>query len=523
MTKRILALLFAAVMLFSFAACGGEDASSDNTDAINNDNSFVNENGDFVFRGTGENIPALGTPEKQLDAQAIYNSMTYVPEMFWGDYGLKGGSAAEEQFGKDYKYAERTIQGEAQNLTVLPMRIKAGADTFNHVLATIEGYNWCEVYFMRKYNDGDVYLDFVSCAYEIEDNKLLIYPLDKYEYDKDTEKVTFAVSEKAIGEYEFSFRGRELTLKAGDESVTLITALDPYREYDYFFVDHYCEVDSPRIGNFDLFHFSGNYDESGESRFQLEKPDDIVNAYEDCIAVLGQDGLFTFTCDVDGVLKTYQYVYFYCGDDGVIFTDGETNYLYTMDYSEKNKWGVKTYLSEDQTGKLDALSEAEIEEIAKKTDDLMADLEKAFNDAGISVTVDSATGEMAMNASVLFDGDSAVLKDAGKDLLNKFTKAYTEIAFSEKYDGFIQKTLVEGHTAPVAGDTYEDGYPLSVERAENVLNYCVSKDTGVDTTKLASALEAVGCSNVQPVKDAQGNVDMDASRRVSFRFIINIG
>lgn len=82
--------------------------------------------------------------------------------------------------------------------------------------------------------------------------------------------------------------------------------------------------------------------------------------------------------------------------------------------------------------------------------------------------------------------------------------------------------MIEGHTAPVSGSTYESGLPLSEQRANNVKNYCVSSETGVDTSKLAANLEATGLSNSKPVYDNSGKVDMAASRRVSFRFIINL-
>ena len=172
--------------------------------------------------------------------------------------------------------------------------------------------------------------------------------------------------------------------------------------------------------------------------------------------------------------------------------------------------------------KLDELTDSQLEAIVEKKENLMEDLAKAFNDAGIKVTVDEKSGELAMDSSVLFGGDSAVLTTEGKTFLNKFVDVYTSIVFSDKYEGFVSKTMVEGHTAPVSGSTYESGLPLSEQRANNVKDYCVSSETGVDTSKLATNLEAIGYSNSKPVKDANGNVDMAASRRVSFRFIINL-
>ena len=82
--------------------------------------------------------------------------------------------------------------------------------------------------------------------------------------------------------------------------------------------------------------------------------------------------------------------------------------------------------------------------------------------------------------------------------------------------------MVEGHTAPVAGSTYESGLALSKERADNVKAYCLSSDTGVDVSKLSSSFEAVGLSNSKPVYGADGEVNMEACRRVSFRFIVDI-
>ncbi len=169
-----------------------------------------------------------------------------------------------------------------------------------------------------------------------------------------------------------------------------------------------------------------------------------------------------------------------------------------------------------------SLSDTQKQSLVEKTEDLFKDLITTFSEVGLDVKINQSTGEIAMDATVLFGGDSAELTSEGKEFLNKFLKAYTSIIYNEKYDGFIAKTMVEGHIAPVSGTTYEGGMPLSEKRAENVKNYCLSSETGVDTSKLAPTLETVGYSQSRPVYDADGNVDIEASRRVSFRFIVNI-
>lgn len=168
------------------------------------------------------------------------------------------------------------------------------------------------------------------------------------------------------------------------------------------------------------------------------------------------------------------------------------------------------------------VSGAQLEGVLKKKNDLFDDLSAAFANEGIAVTVNKENGEIALDSSVLFGGDSAELTADGKAFLNKFIKAYTTVAFSDKYEGFISKTMVEGHTAPLAGSTYASGLQLSEERALNVKNYCLSAETGVDVSKISKSLEDVGYSNSKPIYGANGEVDLAASRRVSFRFIVNV-
>lgn len=168
------------------------------------------------------------------------------------------------------------------------------------------------------------------------------------------------------------------------------------------------------------------------------------------------------------------------------------------------------------------VSGAQLKDVVTKKANLFDDLIAAFETEGIAVTVNKENGEIALDSSVLFGGDSAELTASGKTFLNKFIKAYTTVAFSEKYEGFISKTMVEGHTAPVKGSTYASGLQLSEERALNVKNYCLSAETGVDVSKISKSLENVGYSNSQPVYDKDGKVNMAASRRVSFRFIVNV-
>jgi len=187
--------------------------------------------------------------------------------------------------------------------------------------------------------------------------------------------------------------------------------------------------------------------------------------------------------------------------------DSESYYIYA-----KFNGGANVYLATSTNG---------FKSVTDKKADLLDDLSTAFQAEGLTVTVNRQTGEIAMDASVLFGGDSAELTAEGKAFLDKFIKAYNSVAFSAKYENFISKTMIEGHTAPVAGSTYASGLSLSEERAANVKAYILSGETGVDLSAKADAFEDVGMSNSQPVYNEDGTVNMDASRRVSFRFLVN--
>lgn len=195
------------------------------------------------------------------------------------------------------------------------------------------------------------------------------------------------------------------------------------------------------------------------------------------------------------------------------------------DYDSISRNALAYYVYAKYDGGADVylvVSGAQLKEVIEKKNRLFDDLSAAFAKEGINVTVNKDNGEIALDSSVLFGGDSAALTADGKVFLNKFIKAYTTVAFGGQYDGFISKTMVEGHTAPIEGSTYASGLQLSEERAANVKTYCLSSDTGVDVSKIKKSLDDVGYSNSKPVYGADGKVNLAACRRVSFRFIVNV-
>lgn len=507
---RIVSLIIIAVSLFSFAAC------TDNKGASKGSPEGNAETG-YVFRGKRSDAPAveLGTPEVALNPDEVYSKVTYIPEMFYGNYRLLGGEEAEDKFASETDYMEFKKEEKTLQLSTLPFGMRAGKMNLGHVVAYIEGYEWMQLSFMNKTETGS-YLTTLMCAYSIEGNKISFKPLDSWTVD-DNDKIDYVFTDYVL-EYEFSFNGRNITLKQGNKSVTMTTGLAAVEDTVYFYTDLYAKSGSELLDGIDGLNFY--YDITNPDTYFYVKDVNGETVYNP-VGRIEENGLFTFTVPWEEGTKTYQFVYFYGARDGFVLTDGENTYLFTETYSERNYNDLKKYTSEDQTDRINELSETELEAIVEKKDNLLDEMVEAFNNKGISVKVDKVTGELQMDSSVLFGGDSAVLTDDGKALLDEFIKVYNEIVFSEKYDGFISKTMVEGHIAPVAGVTFDDGLPLSLQRAENVKNYCVQKDG--ENSRLDEMLEVKGMSNSKPVLDETGEVDMAASRRVSFRFIINFG
>jgi DNA replication protein DnaC len=94
------------------------------------------------------------------------------------------------------------------------------------------------------------------------------------------------------------------------------------------------------------------------------------------------------------------------------------------------------------------------------------------------------------------------------------------VLFSEEYRSYVSEILIEGHTDSLG--TYLDNLALSQQRALAVASYVLDDDyRGISADQkrqLRAVVTANGRSFSDPVLDANGFEDMDASRRVVFKF-----
>lgn len=447
MTKKLIALFLAAIMVLSLAACGDEASSEETTTSAGGDvtaNTLLEDPG-YLFKN--DESVELQVPATNIDAQSIYDNLTYNELMFMGTYLYENGQGDEtiEEFANTVGLIDYPTEYNEQ-LSTLPYRFEAGMNNLNNIISDITEHEWMRMYFATE--DGYTYM---LGAYTVAGKQLTFTPLTSYEYDEEAKRITYSLSDKPLV-YDFDFNGLSVTLTKDGKSVTLRSDIVTYEDEptEYVHIDNFLLADSPAIGS--IYEFTMLLDPEDDYSYMYVSDEEDNTVYES-VAKLNKNGLFTVTIPYESGTVTYQYTAFYCNNDGIILTDGTTIYYYCDTSYSRDRRMLSTFIGDDITGQLGSLSENELEQIAQLKNDLVNDLIAKFQEVGIECTYNEETGEFAIDSAILFGGDSAELSAAGKTFLDKFIGAYMEVIYDEKYDGFISTTIVEGHTAPLSGST----------------------------------------------------------------------
>ena len=516
---RAMAVVLALTLLTGLCACGKKKEKNGGA---------VTEDGNLVWYYGGNGILSEDVDPKTyftnvkdtVDPQKIYSSVEFTEEMLYGAYTLNNEEKDVKNVRDDYSYENVEFYNGTYEIIPLPVAVFFGAEYIctsetNYNYADFQDVTEIELAVLKFATKDDIGSSL--CAYEVNGNTVTFKGIEQT--NKANEEFAYEITDVEFV-YDFEICGPYFTFKNDGDSMKLTAFCFTENAEDEPTMSGYSLPDTPLIDELDYFS-------SGDTwNYAVMRNG---NYYDTSAYKLSADGRFTaylYDADYNGEEREFvgQYAYIIRSEASnffnyfsVILLDGEKEYYYTDDITAR-----EARILEEEGIDVNSLTDEKIEEIAEKKADLYDDLYNEFKAQGINVTVNRITGEISMDSTVLFGGDSAELNQEGKELLNKFLAVYTSIIYNEKYDGFIEKTMIEGHIAPIAGSTYESGLPLSEERANNVKDYCVSAETGVDTSKLASTLEAVGLSNTKPIYGANGEVDLNACRRVSFRFIVNV-
>lgn len=161
----------------------------------------------------------------------------------------------------------------------------------------------------------------------------------------------------------------------------------------------------------------------------------------------------------------------------------------------------------------------------KRLDDLVGvrtkivrELTDALTRAKLKASVDANTGDIMLESAVFFDVGKNEIKPAGRQFLQKFIPVYLGVLLQKEYADYVGEIIIEGHT-DTQGD-YLSNLELSQERALSVATFCLESPnlSKQQLQMLRAILTAKGRSFSDPIYDLDGKVNMDASRRVEFKF-----
>ena len=164
--------------------------------------------------------------------------------------------------------------------------------------------------------------------------------------------------------------------------------------------------------------------------------------------------------------------------------------------------------------------QAQIDQIIGVKADVIEALKNEFSKNNINVDINAQTGALTLEASVMFDYDQAELTDAGKQALEQILPIYCKVLLQDDYMKYLAEIIIDGYT-DTDGD-YSYNLQLSQQRSLAVAQYLLDiQGNFLDATQsqnLEKYLTVNGHSMANPVLDANGNVDKDASRRVEVKF-----
>ena len=174
----------------------------------------------------------------------------------------------------------------------------------------------------------------------------------------------------------------------------------------------------------------------------------------------------------------------------------------------------------DEKTQLISTQQAKIDNIIGVKAEVVESLQQEFAKNNLNVNIDSQTGALTLDASVLFAYDDAELTEEGKTALRSVLPIYCKVLLEDSYKSYLAEIIIDGYT-DTDGD-YSYNLELSQKRSLAVAQYLLDiksdflKDSQVQ--ELKDCLTVNGHSMSDPVLDADGNVDKDASRRVEVKF-----
>lgn len=148
---------------------------------------------------------------------------------------------------------------------------------------------------------------------------------------------------------------------------------------------------------------------------------------------------------------------------------------------------------------------------------IVRELTDALSSAQLKASVDANTGDIMLESAVFFEFGKNNVKEEGKAFLDRFVPVYLGVLMRPEYSDYLGEIIIEGHTD--SSGTYLANLELSQKRALAVAEYCLSmRGMDEELERLRGILTVKGRSFSDPIYNADGTEDAEASRRVEFKF-----
>lgn len=174
----------------------------------------------------------------------------------------------------------------------------------------------------------------------------------------------------------------------------------------------------------------------------------------------------------------------------------------------------------DEKTTLLSAQQQKIDNIIGVKAEVVESLKKEFKKNNVNVDIDSQTGALTLDANVMFAYDDAELTEEGKQALRSVLPIYCKVLLQENYKPYLAEIIIDGYT-DTDGD-YAYNLELSQRRSLAVAQYLLDIQgeflSENESLNLQDYLTVNGHSMANPILDANGNVDKDASRRVEVKF-----
>ncbi len=174
----------------------------------------------------------------------------------------------------------------------------------------------------------------------------------------------------------------------------------------------------------------------------------------------------------------------------------------------------------DEKTNLLSVQQKKIDNIIGVKAEVVESLQKEFEANDVAVNIDTKTGALTLDANVMFEYDSSELTDEGREALREVLPIYCKVLLGSNYKPYLAEIIIDGYTDTDGDYTYN--LELSQQRSLAVANYLLENQweflSEQEAIDLQDFLTVNGHSMANPILNADGSVDKDASRRVEVKF-----